>query len=107
VNIIFGPESDTTKFTINENLICHFSPVSKAALEGNFKEALDGLMPLEHTDAKIFLMLQHWLYHQELDFDADEESNIKYLLLLLSLWNLGDQYMMAGLQNHAMNACTF
>ncbi|KAI4681853.1 uncharacterized protein J4E84_007450 [Alternaria hordeiaustralica] len=81
--IIVGPKAK--RFTVQLNRIVYYSPFFLAALTGPFKEAKDKVVTLPDTEANIFELFVHWLYHQRFPTQGDSPR-------LLALYSGGDRY---------------
>lgn len=51
------------RFNIHEGLLIAVSPYFKAAFEGGFKEAKDGVLPVEDVEIKVMHKFLDWLYY--------------------------------------------
>lgn len=60
-------------------------------------------MRLDEVDEETFGMVQHWLYKGKLIFGGDSEPEPQYLVLLSKVWNFGDKYLIAPLQNDVID----
>jgi len=58
---------------------------------------------LDEVDEETFEMVQHWLYKGELIFGGDSEPEREHLVLLSKVWNFGDKYLIAPLQNSVID----
>jgi len=91
------------KFTINQDLLFHHSPTFKACFESQWEEGQSKSVRLDEVDEETFGMVQHWLYKGKLIFGGDSEPEPQYLVLLSKVWNFGDKYLIAPLQNDVID----
>ncbi|KAF2142519.1 uncharacterized protein K452DRAFT_20116 [Aplosporella prunicola CBS 121167] len=62
VTVEVGNDPKVEAFTIHKDLLCHFSPNSRAALDGNFRETLEGKLTFSDVTPKSFRLFLDWLY---------------------------------------------
>ena len=63
VTIFVGPEKK--RYNIHKDIICHHSEYFRAAYNGRWKEADEGVT-LEDVEVEVFNIFVHWLYTQQL-----------------------------------------
>jgi hypothetical protein len=97
---------------IPTDLICYQSPVFKAAFEGQFLEGRTLTMTLDDVDSKLFGLLVHWFYTEDVFIKDLEVVNNKTIsqecldknsILLANLWLLADRFLIPLLQNNIMD----
>lgn len=108
--IIVG--EDKKVFAVHETLLTHFSEFFRAALNGNFKEAMDKRITLEDEDPATFECFVHWLYYQKLPdtvLDGNGAPLIDWMSatglnesdFLVHVYFLADKYSVRELCNKA------
>ncbi|KAK5707671.1 hypothetical protein LTR97_000209 [Elasticomyces elasticus] len=60
------------KWPMNKAIVCAQSPVIKAAMRGDFKEAKDGIYPCKDKEPSVVEAKLHYMYH----FDYSEEGSV-------------------------------
>ena len=110
--IIVGPKAK--RFTVQLNLIVHYSPFFLAALEGPFKEAKDKVVTLPDTEANIFELFVNWLYRQRFPTKADSpqllalyshpETPYFQSNRLIRLYVFSDKYDVPKLKRQSLDA---
>jgi hypothetical protein len=93
--------------------MCYHSPFFKAAFEGGFKEARTQKMTLKDVDSRVFGLMVHWMYRDEVYVEEEKEDQEKLgdttvldtsiILTLADLWILADRFLMPILQNKTMD----
>lgn len=78
VTILVGPEE--VKFELPKNLLITYAPFFKAALDGNFKEAKEGLLRLPEDDPVHFRLFTNFVRDGSIKFPSGEEASF--------VWNL-------------------
>jgi hypothetical protein len=73
ITVIVGPDDSQQKFVIHKSIISHYSPFLAAAFNGRFVEGDTLSMRLADVKGKIFGLLVHWIYKQEVERGCDIE----------------------------------
>lgn len=97
-NIIYvkvGPEE--VSFGIHKGLLSYVSSYFKAALNGNFKEATDGVIKLPDEDPAVFKRFNGWLYTHVFDYKKEKADND--LTFLMELYVFAEKRGIPSLQN--------
>lgn len=101
VYVKVGPERQS--FGFHKALLCRRSAYFKAALNGNFKEAEDGVVILDDEDPHLFQVFNEWLYTGEFFFDCQgsdlDEKNSAQWSAMLDLYIFPEKRVIPKLQN--------
>ena len=95
-----GPQKKV--FGVHKGLICHHSAYFKGALQGEFKEAIDGVVVLADDKPEIFSYFYSWLYTGEIKRTG---GTLRYSLFedLLDLYIFAQKRIIPDLQNGAID----
>lgn len=97
ISIKVGPENTT--FGIHRGLLCHHSSYFDRALNGGFKEAVEGEVILADEDPTIFTRFNEWLYTGAILLGKIEtERDIPYPVLV-KLYIFAEKRGVVRLQN--------
>jgi hypothetical protein len=105
ITIFVSNDSIVTKFIVQEEFACHYSPVLKAAFNSGFIEGQTQTYRLEDTTEGAVQMLVKWICTQRLnvlEFDEMIDGNPRSPCIA-SLWVLADKLLIPRLQNAAMS----
>lgn len=92
-------------FVIHKELLCHHSTYFKAALEGSFIEAEQGVVYLCKADVKTFTLFESWLYRQRVPaFEDSEVYRAELWDELVDLYIFADAHGIAQLGNQVVEA---
>ncbi len=95
--------SEQQSFGLHKALLCQRSAYFKAALNGNFKEAEDGIVGLNDEDPHLFQIFNQWLYTGALLFDSQDldpdEKNSAQWSAMLNLYVFAEKRVIPRLQN--------
>jgi hypothetical protein len=97
VTIIVGPDGSEQTFVVHQSAISYHSPFFAAAFKSNFVEGQTQSMRLADVEEKIFGLLVHWIYTDEI-----EGGHCVGLVPAGKLWLLADWCMIPELQNAAI-----
>ena len=100
VTLVVGPEKKP--FKVHKGLLCSVSPVFKAALEGDFKEAQEQVIELTEDNSETIEYFQFWLYAQSILDTEERVSSIEWHVLM-ELYMLGEIRLIASLQNQVID----
>lgn len=89
---------------IHKDLLCFYSDYFRGALNGSFKEAIEGKISLPDANADLFYIVNGFLYTRELRQQNNRMNSDIDLVTLGQLWIFGDRYLMPFLQNTTMDA---
>jgi hypothetical protein len=81
ITVVVGPDGSQQKFVIHKSIISHYSPFFAAVFNGRFVEGDTLSMRLADGEGKIFGLLVHWIYKQEIEGGYDTE-----LIAAVKLW---------------------
>ncbi|MCJ1246072.1 hypothetical protein MMC30_003276 [Trapelia coarctata] len=102
VFVIVGPEK--VKFGVHEGLLVRKSSFFRAALMGQFKEAVEGTVVLESDDPRVFEVFTSWLYTRKLCYTYQDILTHCNSHRLTELYVFGDRYDIPMLRNDAIDA---
>jgi len=71
VTIFIGPQKK--RYNIHKDIICHHSEYFRAAYNGRWKEADEGVT-LEDVEVEVFHIFVHWLYTQRLPTKSEYDG---------------------------------
>lgn len=100
ITVIVGPEQE--KFSIHKDFLTYNSPYFAKALHGQFSEATEKKVELDHTTVTAFGLFQLWIYKKDLKESCTNDS-LPSAEDLADLWILADYLQMPGLQNKAID----
>ncbi|CAN9369243.1 unnamed protein product [Alternaria alternata] len=111
VAIKVGPAE--TVFRIHKDALCRESEYFRAAYNGRWKEAEEGLT-LDDVEVGVFKTFVHWLYKQQLpqhgdviyDADVDPEGpdyNVEYDMMLLKAYVFANRFLIADYERIVHN----
>lgn len=95
VTIAVSRNSQEQEFIMHKELVTFHSPFFDRAFNSRFIEGLTQRMTMDDVSAKVFGLLVHWLYTQNI-----EEAPI---VDLVNLWILAERCLMPILQNQVMD----
>lgn len=117
VTFIVGSKQE--KFIVHKEFACRHSEVLRAAFNGPFVEGATGTYTLEDTETEAFRMFTEYLYRDTITLqlhNANPEDNVALAegethasrcsqqdAHLVSLWLLGDRFLITKLQNQAID----
>ncbi|KAI9815702.1 MAG: hypothetical protein M1827_002098 [Pycnora praestabilis] len=94
------------RYGIHMELLCHYSAYFRAALDGNFREAIDGVVDLPEDSEETFANFNEWLYTQKLAFveqlNQDDENEVYNQLF--ELYVFADKRGITKLKNDTLDA---
>lgn len=103
VSIKAGPRDDCSVFQTYKGLLCHYSPFFRASLNGNFKEAHDNVITLEHDEPAVFQMFHSWMFtRRPIDTIKDSDPQQR-MYVLAKAWVFGDARGIPSFQNDVMD----
>lgn len=101
-----GPELQ--RFGLHRGLLCHRSAYFKAALNGNFELAEDGVVVLDDEDPLLFQVFNEWLYTGNLLFHCEDphidKRNSTKWSAMLNLYVFAEKRIIPKLQNDLIDA---
>ncbi|TVY15073.1 hypothetical protein LARI1_G006125, partial [Lachnellula arida] len=97
VTLVVGPEKK--EFVVHKEFACQYSPVFKAAFNGEFIEGQTQTYALEDVTEPVARLLVNWLYTQQLDLCRYEAGHAEKKVEDLSLCQL---WVLAGKSNLAL-----
>jgi len=102
VTLLVGKGTNVKKFVLHKDFACYYSPVFKAAFNGNFIEGQTQEYHLEDVSEETAQFLVQWIYHQTLTI-AQLDNGGAYIRKewrdLVHLWVLADKLLIPRLQN--------
>ena len=90
-------------FTIHKGILCKDSSYFLAALNGNFKEALENKITLPEDHAEIFQIFQQWAYSGSMRYGDTDEAALSTALLIV-IYTFAEARDIPKLQNQALDA---
>lgn len=110
VTLIANKDNAGVKFTMHKEFACHYSPVLKAAFEGEFVEAQTQTYIISDYEEDVVRDLVEWFYSQQVSgFRSIQPFKIerfeycaKITLNLAKLWTLADNLLIPELQNYTI-----
>ncbi len=100
VQVKVGPERT---FTIHRGILCRSAAYFRAALEGEFKEAIDQALRLPEDDPDMFSHFELWLYTGSILESHESAKDISWKVLT-DICLFGEARGIPELQNEAINA---
>lgn len=94
-----GPKKKV--YNVHKDLLIFYSDYFRAALNGSFKEAIEGKISLHGEREDVFDIFNQFVYSRVI---ADEQDHRFTWDLLVATWLFGDKYMVPTLQNIIMDA---
>lgn len=118
MTILVGAEKKS--YHVHKDIICCYSEYFRAAYNGRWKEAKEGVT-LEDVEVEVFNLFVHWLYTQEFPRKFDEliriaEADVAHYdgyegscasMLQLKACVFGNRFLVPGFQKDAHNCFVF
>ncbi|KAK4900853.1 hypothetical protein LTR27_002036 [Elasticomyces elasticus] len=81
------------KWLMNKAIVCAQSPVIKAAMQGNFKEAKDGIYPCKDEEPAVVEPMLYYMYH----FDFEDQDSTLPIVFDVQVQMAADYYQVPSL----------
>ena len=93
-------------FMIHESLVTGSSEFARLALQREWKEAADRIIPLPEDEPDIFEIYQAWLYDRSIytEYWLGSEESADEAVRLLKAWGLGDKLLDTQFKDAIMDA---
>lgn len=99
------------RYSLHKAFLCHYSEYFRKALNGPWKEAEDGVVPLKDIEPGVFNVFVNWMYTQKLPGNCEEWCQVGELgeawdfaseiALILKAYNFGDRFLATAFKRAA------
>ena len=98
VVIKVGEGDAQVEYHVHRAFLVHYSAYFRGALNGNFKEAIEGCVHLEDVEAGVFEVFLEWLYTQKLPRNMAHIQTAEAEIKVVKLYTLADRLLVPDLE---------